>query len=376
MKKNIFIYYQDIDSGAKVATEEIIKKLKKNHHYNLIVYKQKPFVHQKRLSFIFNLTNNIKNLVNKLNHSENIDLIYSSAYWSFIAKKLSNKNKKPLVFHFHGDQELTIDSHKINLKFLYILTMKLLVNFLQKKALKKSDFLIFVSKEAKREIIAKYKIIRKNIFVINNGVDLQRFKIVKDKVKNKIKSNLKIKGKTILCSGRIDYKKNIDKVIESLNYLGKNSINLLIAYPTLKDKDSQKYLKKLHSLAIKNRSQKILFIENNQNLEKLYQASDLVILPSQQEMMPLVMLESLACGTSFFGTKVGNIPYIINQIDDNYLLKDIKPETIAKKIQWFLSLDYKTQKKHKLIGLKIASFFSWDKAAGQLFDIFDVALKI
>ena len=54
------------------------------------------------------------------------------------------------------------------------------------------------------------------------------------------------------------------------------------------------------------------YIDDEQTLAKLYASSDVLLYPTQADNFPLVVLESMACGTPVIASNLGGIPEIIN----------------------------------------------------------------
>jgi len=70
---------------------------------------------------------------------------------------------------------------------------------------------------------------------------------------------------------------------------------------------------------------------------KLYQCADLVVLPSRGEMMPRVMLEAWAHGAPFLGTPVGAIPdYLVDNVN-GFLVREVSPFALAQRLAEILS---------------------------------------
>jgi len=56
----------------------------------------------------------------------------------------------------------------------------------------------------------------------------------------------------------------------------------------------------------------VLFLGKQENLEELYNISDLMLLLSEKESFGLVLLEAMACGVPCIGTNIGGIPEVID----------------------------------------------------------------
>jgi len=55
----------------------------------------------------------------------------------------------------------------------------------------------------------------------------------------------------------------------------------------------------------------------------------LLVLPSESEGLPGVILEAMACGTPVLATPVGAIPDIVKDAETGFILEDSSPECIA-----------------------------------------------
>lgn len=68
-------------------------------------------------------------------------------------------------------------------------------------------------------------------------------------------------------------------------------------------------------------------------LRALYNAADLLVLPSEMEGVPMVILEALACGTPVLATRVGGIPDIVRVGENGCLLDDASPQGLSKAVR-------------------------------------------
>lgn len=87
-------------------------------------------------------------------------------------------------------------------------------------------------------------------------------------------------------------------------------------------------------------------------------ASDFFVHPSLAEAMPVVMFESLACGTPFLGTRVGGIPEIVNSMEYGSVFDPANSVSLAQTITTALHKDWD----RKAIS-EYATRFSWTEIA-------------
>lgn len=355
----ILILYHQIGSGAKVATEEIISHYRKKYpEDNLIIYPQDQNRYKGLFSYTRNLLWSIDNFKKNIDNSEKIDCVYTTLFTAVIAKVISQKNKTPIVFHLHGDQKFSREN------FYNILLGKVVI-FLQKFSIKKASMIFFVSKTARTNFLNNYKLNKflPKTFIVPNGVNLLRFKKKSqiDIKKLRIKHNLDSNNSIVSYIGRIDKKKGIHNFIKSFEYLKNKNTIYIIAYPTYHDNYSDRYLEKLIKIAKNISLSKFRFIENFKNIQELYQLSDCVVLPSEQEMMPLVILESLACGTPILYSEIKELNGFFGKLKKYNIIKSNSPRDIARVINKILSLSLYEKEIYSQIAKKQIKNFTWDK---------------
>lgn len=131
------------------------------------------------------------------------------------------------------------------------------------------------------------------VFLLNNAIDVDKFKY-DDKIRNEKRKKLKIADDTIVVGhiGRFVNTKNHTLIIDIFNEFQKkneNSILLLAGQGPLVSEIESK-VKKL------NLENKIKFLGQIADANKLYQVLDVFLLPSLYEGLPVVGVEAQACG--------------------------------------------------------------------------------
>jgi D-inositol-3-phosphate glycosyltransferase len=195
---------------------------------------------------------------------------------------------------------------------------------------------IIASTEREKNALRRYyDVSPEKVSVIPCGVNLDLFR-PEDKLAARKKLGLG-DGKIILCVGRVERLKGIDKIIQALPYLDDTKPKLLIVG---EDGNRPGEIDKLKDLASELAvSDRITFtgLVDYEKLADYYNAADVCVFPSYYESFGLVPLESLACGTPVIATDVGDLKHIIRQGETGYVLADNQPATIAEKVRTVLA---------------------------------------
>lgn len=132
-----------------------------------------------------------------------------------------------------------------------------------------------------------------NVYLLNNAIDLEKFKYNKD-IRKKMRKSLNISDDTLVIGhvGRFVEQKNHRFLIDIFNEVYKqnnNSLLLLAGQGPLIDEIKNK----VKSLKLEKN---VKFLGQRNDIDKLYQAFDVFLLPSLYEGLPVVGVEAQATG--------------------------------------------------------------------------------
>lgn len=377
------VFYQDIDSGSKIATEALLKSLAADQpQVEFIVYKQNPRRYEGQFAFLRNLIWSVTDFRKQLNSHTHLDVVYSAMYSSAVAQLLSRHRQTPLVLHLHGDQRFGLYQTRwpvrwIDPRFWYATVLGHFVLILQVFAVRFARSVIFVSQTARDEFLKRYhleKILTKSTILVN-GVDLVQYQPATSSHRDELRRRYGVSAPTIVYVGRMDEKKGVHHLLQSLAFLPTFPLTLIIAYPRPSDTYSRAYLRHLRQLAREVRSphHTITFWRSPTPLElrALYQLATAVILPSQQEMMPLVMLEALASGTPFLVPAVGGVLEVLAPLQTLCILESVQPAYLARRIKEVCTLPAALRRAWQRQARAIALGYTWTNQAYKLATILE-----
>lgn len=148
------------------------------------------------------------------------------------------------------------------------------------------------SKYAGEWLLGKRMMQNKKVTVFNNAIDAKKFSF-NPIVRDEVRKELGIEEKYVIGHvGRFCFQKNHEFIIDTFNEVHKidsNAILLLIGIGDLQDKIK----KKVKSL---NLEDSVFFLGVRKDVDRLYQAMDIFVLPSHYEGLPVVGVEAQAAG--------------------------------------------------------------------------------
>jgi glycosyltransferase involved in cell wall biosynthesis len=106
-----------------------------------------------------------------------------------------------------------------------------------------------------------------------------------------------------------------------------------------------------------------------QRLRSFYSAADLLILASEREGMPNVVLEALACGTPVIATAVGGVPEVVDSPTAGRLVSERTPEVLARAIVALLAAPPEREDV-RAYALRL----SWSETVSGLYKVFSTTL--
>lgn len=218
---------------------------------------------------------------------------------------------------------------------------------------------IAISKEVKEHLMVDFKVREKNIAVVRNGVDIERFREPRTENRQSRKKALglgsgpvvsiiarlsDIKGHIYLIEAWVEVLKNIPEAQLLIVGEGKMEDELLSLVSRLKIEKS------------------VFFVPTIKDTLEVLAATDLFILPSLEEGLGLSLMEAMASGVAVIGSDVGGIKSLIQ---DGYTGLLVKPKDIAG-ISCAISALLKDPEKRKFLGDNARNFIAENFSSEQM----------
>lgn len=295
-------------AGAQTMLENLVMELKKNNDVEIIIFYKNKTKISERLE-----NNNVK--IHYLCKKRGFDIS--------IFFKIANiiKTYKPDVIHTHRYAlAYVVPSLRIIKKVKEIKIVHTIHNVaekevpkkiqkMQNKWFKKDNIIpVAISEQVKETVIKRYNIDSKKVPIIYNGIDLSKCKI-----KNNYSDCTKI-----LHVGRFSVQKNHMKLIEIFSKCLKenNNLKLYLVGSGELENEVKNRVKEL------NLDSNVIFCGSLESSFDIMSKSDIFVLPSKWEGMPMTLIEAMGTALPCVAFPVGGITDMISNKYNGFLPKN------------------------------------------------------
>ncbi len=256
-----------------------------------------------------------------------------------------------------------------------------LVNGLMKSAFDKSvgrlmfsfcDRIITLSSH-NEHLLSQLGVPAKKMITVPNGIDLEEFANLHRETGTMM--GLNTNGPVLLYVGRIDWNKQVDKIIEAMPMILRTfpSAKLAIVGP-----DYANYTRKLDALGKKLGLENSVIITHDVPRRKLlqyYSIADAFVLPSSYEGFGLSMLEAMGCGVPVIVSPAGGPGDILKNKVNALFLKEVSPSEIAEQVCQVLTDNSLRLKITGNARQLIKENYTWKKVVDQLERVYLRAIR-
>lgn len=173
------------------------------------------------------------------------------------------------------------------------------------------------------------------LLTVHNGVDLRRFPL-KGSNRGAIRTALGMhRDAFLVCAvGQICARKGLLELIEAFitAHAEAPHMHLMIAGSVVFEHE-QPYFEQLRKAAAgPSIAGSVSFIGQVQDVSRLLQAADLLVLNSREEPFGLVLIEAMSSGTPVLAARTGGIPEIVQDGDNGWLIDKADTAALAQKL--------------------------------------------
>lgn len=299
----------------------------------------------------------IKTVNNLLRHRKDFDLLHlhSPHLQPMLSAILGKILGKPVITTIHGK----FPRPKNMFKRLYFwATIKGTIAF--------SDKITFVDEEAKKH----YKVTSSEI--IENGVDTQVFS-QNLKLRQKTRSELGFSENDIvlLYLGRLAANKGIYDLLEVVS-AAKNRTTRRLKLVLVGSGEIKNISERIKSFGLRD---DVLLFGATKDVSAYYCASDIFVLYSAFEGLPMVLLEASSCGLVIISTRVGGVPSLITDGENGLLLEHGDKDGLIQKIK-MVAEDVKLR---QYLGNnareRVVEHYSIDKTVDRYVELYETVLQ-
>ena len=276
-----------------------LQLLHNNVHYHEVSVPSYPLFHYQPYELA--LSSKLVNMA-KLHEIEIVHVHYAipHAYAGYMAKQMLAQEGIfiPMVTTLHGTDITLVGSHPF---------YRPAVTF----SINNSDAVTSVSQSLKDDTLRLFNI-KKEIEVVPNFIDTKKYENLYSNCERElIASN---NEKIITHISNIRKVKRVDDVIEIFDRIQKELPAKLVIVGDGPEKESLENLCKKKGI-----DEKVLFVGNSHEVDKILCFSDLFILPSEHESFGLVALEAMVCGVPVISSNAGGLPEVNIHGESGYL---------------------------------------------------------
>jgi glycosyltransferase involved in cell wall biosynthesis len=354
--------------GIEVHVEHVIKELKDHVNFTVLTrlgsYDSEdgnlkvfyvPYLRGRLLrTFSFNFFSFILSLF--LLPKYNIHIIHSndliSGLFGVILKKIF---KRPLVLSIP-----TFGSRQPEWRYF----IKTLLSPIECYCMKNADRIFTFSSMDTRMISDRWSL--RNAKLLGNGVDIEDFKGAQPIQLSDIDPAISREATVITFIGRLTKSKGLDVLIKAFNMLLKEEEVVLLL---IGDGPEEKHLKKLVE-------RNVFFLGRRRNIAGFLKASDICVVPSLYEGLPIALLEAMASETAVVASRVGAIPDIIEEGKNGLLVEPGNIEELVDKILFLVREPAEAKKLSRNAYSTVRRHFSWKKISNRVYEAYETLFPL
>jgi glycosyltransferase involved in cell wall biosynthesis len=239
------------------------------------------------------------------------------------------------------------------------------------QSLKNAELLLAISGHSRQEAMAALQLPGERVVNISSAVGPEFHpRRIDEAARREMYARFGLRGDFIMYTGGIDYRKNIEGLIEAYALLpgALRAQHQLAVVCSIQEHDRVRLQRAVAKFGLPADDVVFTGYVTDQDLVALYNCTTLFVFPSLQEGFGLPALEAMSCGAPTIGSNNSSIPEVIGRADA--LFDPTNVQAIADKMQQALT-DRAFSDSLAAHGLVQAKQFSWDASASRAIAAFE-----
>ena len=199
---------------------------------------------------------------------------------------------------------------------------------------------------------------------VPNGVDVGKFSPGDSSLRERL--GLAESDFVVLFAGRLHKVKGVDCLAAAVEFAALPKLHLVVAG----DGDERADLEKNATRHLGSDHVHMLGAVANPDMPDVYRGADVAVLPSLMEATSIAGLEAMACGLPLIGSRVGGLPYIIEEGRSGLLFEPGVPEDLGNTIRTLYEDRELTERMGRRSRQRVVELFSWEKIAAQTAELY------
>ena len=194
--------------------------------------------------------------------------------------------------------------------------------FLRNIALRRADAFVSISSDISEEL-KSCGVIKSNIYSIVNPVDTKRFHPVSEIEKRNRRQalNLPVDGKIVIFTGRLVSWKGLPLLLRVWRELNTKFSDAHLVLVGAGSDDIYNCEDELRTFVKENNlGRSVIFTGSVDNVNEYLQASDIYVLPSENDALPVALIEAMITGLAVIATPISGIKDIVTDQETGLLV--------------------------------------------------------
>jgi glycosyltransferase involved in cell wall biosynthesis len=196
-----------------------------------------------------------------------------------------------------------------------------------------ADGFVAVSDEVAKAIAAAYRPSRGRLFVIPNGVDVERYQRPVDREAVRSTLGLAAEARLVIVVAKLFAQKGHAVLLEALPFASLRPQDAVLLVGEGPERDQLERTARDRGLT------SVRFLGNRPDVARLLAASDLFVLPSLWEGLPMALLEGMASGLPVIATDVAGSRQVVASGQNGILVPPGDPGSLASSLTRLLADD-------------------------------------